>query len=390
MNLKAPGYEQYSADETLNFMLNRLSWDIAHERLEDIGKKVSTMSDFVDVMLTEAKKAESQESYLEAGFFYRAAEFFMTQDHELKVMVYDKFMEYFYKETPNAADQYCLVDYKDGKLGTIDIPAVGEERDVILFCSGFDGLIEELYSVGVMLFQSGYRVILFEGPGQGAALRRYGLPMTHDWEVPVAVILDHYRVKSCTLAGISLGGYLAPRAAAFESRVKRVIIWGAMQDFSEALKSGMGGGLKADLNFMLVKLGFKKLINKATQKIAARDSKAEWGLKHGVHTTGQETAYDFLRHTLDYHLHDVAKNITQDVLILQGENDHLVPVEQLHVQAESLKNAKSVTARLVTAKEHGAEHCQIGNPDLVINQILLWLEGLDRRDSLDDISAIAS
>ena len=40
--------------------------------------------------------------------------------------------------------------------------------------------------------------------------------MIHDWERAVAAVLDHFGIDSCTLMGVSLGGYLAPRAAAFE------------------------------------------------------------------------------------------------------------------------------------------------------------------------------
>lgn len=47
--------------------------------------------------------------------------------------------------------------------------------------------------------------------------------MTHEWEKTVAVILDYLGSDNVTLIGISLGGYLAVRAASLEPRVQRVI-----------------------------------------------------------------------------------------------------------------------------------------------------------------------
>lgn len=389
MGVKIPGYEQYTEDDTLNFMLNRLAWDIDDNQLKEIGKRVSTLENFVEVMLVEAQDSEEKGLLINSAFYYRAAEFFMPETHKLKGFSYEKFMTYFYQETPNVAMQRCLVDFESGKLGVIDIPAVGETKDVILLFSGFDGLIEELYSCGLTLASSGYRVILFEGPGQGSALRRYNMPMIFNWESPVSAILDHFNLDSCTLAGVSLGGYLAPRAAAFEPRVKRVIAWGAMQDWTGVIKSSMGGGVKSELVFKLVNVGCKRLINRFTYKIAAKDPKVEWGLHHGLHASGKNCPFDFLKFTMDFTLNDVAKDITQDALLIMGESDHLVPAHQLQDQSNALINAKSVTTRWVTEKEHGAEHCQIGNPDLVVNQILLWLDGLNLRDQAEPTKSIS-
>ncbi|MEH6583488.1 MAG: alpha/beta hydrolase [Halioglobus sp.] len=379
MTAKKPGYHQFNTNETLNFMLNRLSWDIEEERLREIGQNVSTLDNFVEKMLLEARLAEDENRYLQAGFFYRGAEFFMSEDHPDKALAYDKFMEYFYQETHGASEQHSLVDFAGGKLGVIDIPAEGDEKGTLLFCSGFDGLIEELYGIGLSFAAAGYRVVLFEGTGQGSALRRYHLPMTHDWEKPVAAVLDALAIESCTLIGMSLGGYLAPRAAAFEPRVKQLVAWGAMQDFTAALKASRGkvvGGLM----FKLVDMGCKKTINRLAARMMATDETAKWSINHGMHTSGQTTPFGFLKWMLDFNLNDTAQQIEQDAIIIMGENDHLVPVEQMRIQADAMINAKSVTTRLVTAKEHGAQHCQIGNPDLVIDEILRWMDGLVRRD----------
>ena len=61
--------------------------------------------------------------------------------------------------------------------GVIDIPAVGKEKDVIVACSGFDGLIEEMYSGMLTLAENGYRfhVLVEEIVKSDAFLKRRAL-----------------------------------------------------------------------------------------------------------------------------------------------------------------------------------------------------------------------
>ena len=47
----------------------------------------------------------------------------------------------------------------------------------------------------------------------------------------MAAVLDYFALSDVTLIGLSLGGGLAIRAAAFEPRVKRVITYDVLFDF---------------------------------------------------------------------------------------------------------------------------------------------------------------
>ena len=72
------------------------------------------------------------------------------------------------------------------------------------------------------LADAGYDVIGFDGPGQGTTRRRHGLLFDYRWETPMGAVLDHSGLDDVTLVGLSLGGWLALRAAAFEKRIRRV------------------------------------------------------------------------------------------------------------------------------------------------------------------------
>jgi len=76
--------------------------------------------------------------------------------------------------------------------------------------------------------EHGYGVLIYDGHGQGSVLRRQGLTFTH-WEKPTGAVLDafladHARPEKIVLVGMSMGGYLAPRAAAFDERFDGVVL----------------------------------------------------------------------------------------------------------------------------------------------------------------------
>ena len=91
--------------------------------------------------------------------------------------------------------------------------------------------MEELYfHVVAAVHQRGYSVLTYEGPGQGAVLREQGLTFTPKWEKPTSAVLDTFLAKhpvsqKIVLIGESLGGYLAPRTAAFDSRINGVVAY---------------------------------------------------------------------------------------------------------------------------------------------------------------------
>ncbi len=80
--------------------------------------------------------------------------------------------------------------------------------------------------------------LAFDGPGQGEA--EYDLPIRPDYEAPVSSVIDWLEGRTDVdaervgLWGVSLGGYYAPRAAAFERRVRACISLTGPFDFSEA------------------------------------------------------------------------------------------------------------------------------------------------------------
>ncbi|HZR51784.1 MAG TPA: alpha/beta hydrolase [Streptosporangiaceae bacterium] len=118
----------------------------------------------------------------------------------------------------------------DGYLVKPDL--TGARRPTVLFLGGADSWAEELVFLGGNQFPArGLNLVVVDTPGRGGTLRFKKIYSRPDYEVPVRAILDHLESRQDVdagrigLAGVSLGGYYAPRAAAMEPRVKAVAAW---------------------------------------------------------------------------------------------------------------------------------------------------------------------
>ena len=118
-----------------------------------------------------------------------------------------------------------------------------ERRPTIIHVNGYDSNIQEMYFAhGPAATRRGYNCILFDGPGQGRNLIRDGMTLRPDWETVVSAVVDYAEArpevdaKRLVLAGWSFGGFLAPRAAAFEKRLAALIADPGQWDQSVGLK----------------------------------------------------------------------------------------------------------------------------------------------------------
>jgi dipeptidyl aminopeptidase/acylaminoacyl peptidase len=124
--------------------------------------------------------------------------------------------------------------------GILRKPAGAERPPVVVMAVGLDSTKEEGDAYETPFLARGMATLIFEGPGQGEA--QYDLPIRGDYEVPAKAVIDFVQKRSdldgdrIGMWGVSLGGYYAPRAAAFDKRIKACIAlggpfnWGAAWD----------------------------------------------------------------------------------------------------------------------------------------------------------------
>jgi dienelactone hydrolase len=101
-----------------------------------------------------------------------------------------------------------------------------EKPPVVLLVPGMDSVKEEFWQWGNVFLKRGMAVLAFDGPGQGET--RNSMPVRHDYETVGKAIIDFLEqrddvnVVRIGAAGVSMGGYYAPRIACFEPRLKAV------------------------------------------------------------------------------------------------------------------------------------------------------------------------
>jgi len=109
---------------------------------------------------------------------------------------------------------------------------------VVVMVMGLDSAKEEMDTNEKVFLDRGMATLAFDGPGQGEA--EYDLPICPEYERPVAAVLDWIETRDDIDAdrvgiwGVSLGGYSAPRAAAYETRIRACVSLTGPFDFAEA------------------------------------------------------------------------------------------------------------------------------------------------------------
>ncbi|WP_256105768.1 S9 family peptidase [Streptomyces sp. ODS05-4] len=103
-------------------------------------------------------------------------------------------------------------------------------RPTVILTNGSDGQNVDMWTYGVAeALRRDWNALVYDGPGQGQLLFVDGVPFTPRWERVVTPIVDWLTARDdvnpdrIALTGFSLGGVLAPRAAAFERRLAAVV-----------------------------------------------------------------------------------------------------------------------------------------------------------------------
>jgi pimeloyl-ACP methyl ester carboxylesterase len=368
------GYFELHHNPSINYQLNRLLPGADFAEVEAAGSRITGLESWRATMLELAINAERQSRWLHGSSYYRAAEFYMLPGDPRKAHANARFIELFDAATADLPLERTVVPYAGGALPALRMQAGSTPRDTLVVHGGFDSYMEEL-ALGYLEFAAeGFEVILFEGPGQGQALRRYGLHMHHAWEQPVAAVLDHFGIGACTLMGWSLGGFLAPRAAAFEPRVKRVIVNDVLADFMDCFASTQdGAGVVDAIEQMLAQQRHREL-DALAESLMVRDEIVDWVVRHGMSVCGAASPSGFFGWLTTIRTAPIAARVTQDVLLMAASEDHIVPRRQFHQEVAAFVNASSLTARLLTAVDSAQSHCHVGNLALVGRLVRNWLD----------------
>ncbi len=370
------GYHDFHKEKIMNFQLNRwysLGYTDLNETI-DVAKRIQKFEDWKREMVQLAKIALKENRFMNAAFYFRAAEFFTLPSDPDKEKLYDKFVDIFYNSAfKDESIEKFSVPYEDTFLPAIHVKSQNEEnKGAIIIHGGFDSFIEEFYSMATYFADLGYDVIMFEGPGQGAALKKHNLPLTYKWEKPAKATLDYFELDDVTWLGISMGGWLCFRAAAFEPRIKRVVALSVAFDYIQIPNTVLQIIAKLFLKF-------PALLNYSAQMKMKMNYQNKWGINNLMYITKTKKPIESSNYMLKFNEKNLhSEKVIQDVLILSGAEDHFIPLKMHYKQIDALINANSIEGHVFTRKDQAQNHCQIGNIGLALDVMSSWISKKSR------------
>lgn len=247
-------------------------------------------------------------------------------------------------------------------------------RPTLIITGGYDSTAEEAYFFsGAAAVARGYHCLVFDGPGQGAALIEAGIHFRPDWEAVIGPVVDFALSQpevdpaQIALLGISFGGYLAPRAASGEHRIAACIADPGEFSLFEELKSRVPAVIARELpdgkRIVLRLLDFML-------RRRMRHATAGWGLRRCLWVHGVDSPLAYVRLTRDYTLAGRVGRIRCPTLICSAENDEIgITARKLH---DALTCEKAFLS--FTAAEGAGAHCEAGARGLFNQRIFDWLD----------------
>jgi dienelactone hydrolase len=122
-------------------------------------------------------------------------------------------------------------------VGNLRRPEGAARPPLVVLIPGLDSTKEEFFQLENVFLGRGMATLSMDGPGQGET--GFRLPIRHDYEVGVAAMLDaldgsgDLDLERVGALGVSLGAYYAPRAGAFEPRLRAVAGLSGPYNFGE-------------------------------------------------------------------------------------------------------------------------------------------------------------
>jgi len=314
-------------------------------------------------MKAAGNEISAREAYLRASCYYRCAGFYMRAETELPAALisWNKSRECFRAAIASLPFvQTVRIPYEDTTLPGYFLKAVGSETEspLLIVHTGFDGTAEELFfEVGTAAIRRGYNCLIFEGPGQGEMIREQKVPFRYDWEKVVTPVIDfamglpQVDPDKIALLGISMGGYLAPRAAAFDKRIKVCIANGGVYD----LVAGMCRGIPAKAMELLDT--DPTAFDEAMKGAMKENTAARWLFQNGMWTFDAPSPAAFINELKRYHLKDVVKQITCHMIVIESSADAAWEGQPKQFY-DKLKCPKDYVR--FGPEDAGQSHCQMG------------------------------
>jgi 2,6-dihydroxypseudooxynicotine hydrolase len=282
------------------------AWSARARLHEELGREA----------LAGGYKLTAAEHLVRAAIYYHFAKFVFVHDPAQMRSAHMKAVECYAAALPfmrPPGERLTIGRYK----AVLRKPASGR-CPVLVMAPGLDSTKEELHAYEEPFLSRGIATLAFDGPGQGEA--EYEVPICGDYEHAASEVMDWVEGRGdldasrVAVWGVSLGGYYAPRAAAFEKRFKACIALSGPYDWAE-----IWDGLPE--------------LTRETFRVRSHSRDAEAARRRAAELT----------------LKDCARSIECPLFIVAGRQDRLVPA----AHAERLARSVSGPVELLMVEDGG-------------------------------------
>ncbi len=320
------------------------------------------------------ERAASGHDHSAAAYLFRAAHYYHIGERFLQpktpegLAAYRRGVECFREaavRTRRPRIEHVEVPYEGTSLPAIfvhgETPAGGARRGpAMVYFDGFDITKEIQYFKGIPdLAARGIACLIVDGPGNGESIRFRNVPLHHETERYATPAYEYLAARPevdpqrIGVMAISLGGYYAPRAAAFEPRFACCLAWGAQWDYYATWKD------------RLDRLARKEKLSLSVP----------W--EHLLWVFNAKTPKDALKRLEGFRLDGVAQRIRCPFLLVHGEGDAQIPLAVARRCFDAV-GSQQKTFKVFTREEGGFHHCQVDNPSIAVASMWDWLEDVLR------------
>jgi len=255
-------------------------------------------------------------------------------------------------------------------------PGHGAEpaRGTLVAMGGFDSGAEELaLQLGTAGAARGWQVLAVDGPGQIGCMRRSPtLAYRPDAEAPVGAVLDHLEARGgaggfTALAGLSIGGYFATRAAAHDRRVAALVVDSPLVDLFRYFEAFLG----EDVFRMHRDIRPEDVTGVPEDLLLPQMA---WGIAAMCRRFGVASLREWKDALRAYRLDAALSGVSCPALVLVGGREGAEVVGQAGEFAAGV--CGPVTTHRFAPADGADAHCQAGNPRLTAQVLYDWLDEL--------------
>lgn len=312
-------------------------------------------------------------AFLRASRYYQAAEFFLHPTDSRKLEVYNNSVEYFYRGLDLLQIPYQMknIHFKEVTLRTLLFRTTKNCKGTLLICSGFDGLLEELYFTNVKAaLDEGYNCILFEGPGQSHVIRYQHKAFIPNWDTVVSQVVDAYKdeiVSPKIGIGLSLGGLLMARTSNLDSQVlDKVVLYNYFPSLLDSFKTNIPKFLHRYLE-----AGFPVAIEKIVSFYIKKVPFLNWQIENAKWVFGKSSLNELIRYCREFE----ELPVKNPVLICVSKKDNYYDSSLGNEYYHSLSIKEKRLVVFDKEKYFSELHCQNGASFVTNDVIFEWLNG---------------